>query len=68
MVIQIMLHSFFSEVSITKEEEEELLSWEILMRDTYVLSEQQAKSQSMEGLIQDSSQKYSPAESSPSSS
>ncbi|XP_043987924.1 transient receptor potential cation channel subfamily M member 2-like isoform X1 [Gambusia affinis] len=44
-------------VSITKEEEEELLSWEILMRDTYVLSEQQAKSQSMGGLIQDSSQK-----------
>ncbi|XP_008402157.1 transient receptor potential cation channel subfamily M member 2-like isoform X2 [Poecilia reticulata] len=38
-------------------EEEELLSWEALMRDTYMLSEWQAKSQSMEGRIQDSSQK-----------
>ncbi|XP_014879157.1 transient receptor potential cation channel subfamily M member 2-like, partial [Poecilia latipinna] len=38
-------------------EEEELLSWEALMRDTYMISERQAKSQSMEGRIQDSSQK-----------
>ncbi|XP_014869423.1 PREDICTED: transient receptor potential cation channel subfamily M member 2-like, partial [Poecilia mexicana] len=38
-------------------EEEEQLSWEALMRDTYMISERQAKSQSMEGCIQDSSQK-----------
>ncbi|XP_032424081.1 transient receptor potential cation channel subfamily M member 2-like isoform X1 [Xiphophorus hellerii] len=44
-------------VSIPKEEEDVLLSWEALMRDTFVLSERQAKSQSMEGHIQDSSQK-----------
>uniref|UniRef100_A0A3B5QIE0 Transient receptor potential cation channel, subfamily M, member 2 n=1 Tax=Xiphophorus maculatus TaxID=8083 RepID=A0A3B5QIE0_XIPMA len=65
--VKIMPHSFFPEVSIPKEEEE-LLSWEALMRDTFVLSERQAKSQSMEGRIQDSSQKYNPAESSLSSS
>ncbi|XP_054887505.1 transient receptor potential cation channel subfamily M member 2-like isoform X2 [Poeciliopsis prolifica] len=39
------------------EKEEELLSWEALMRDRYMLSEWRAKSRSMEGRIQDSSQK-----------
>uniref|UniRef100_A0A3B3XD50 Ion transport domain-containing protein n=1 Tax=Poecilia mexicana TaxID=48701 RepID=A0A3B3XD50_9TELE len=58
----------FSKKDFRGKEEEEQLSWEALMRDTYMISERQAKSQSMEGCIQDSSQKYNPAESSLSSS
>uniref|UniRef100_A0A3B3VMV6 Transient receptor potential cation channel, subfamily M, member 2 n=1 Tax=Poecilia latipinna TaxID=48699 RepID=A0A3B3VMV6_9TELE len=60
--------AFSKALDFRGKEEEELLSWEALMRDTYMISERQAKSQSMEGRIQDSSQKYNPAESSLSSS
>lgn len=38
-------------------EEDELLSWEALMKDRYLLSTQQEQSQSVERRIQDTAQK-----------
>ncbi|XP_076603767.1 transient receptor potential cation channel subfamily M member 2 [Chaetodon auriga] len=42
---------------LTENEEEELLSWEALMKDRYLLSTQQQQSQSMERRILDTAQK-----------
>lgn len=47
----------FSEHELPPMEEEELLSWEALMKDRYLLSTQQELSQSVEGRILDTAQK-----------
>uniref|UniRef100_A0A096MCP0 Transient receptor potential cation channel, subfamily M, member 2 n=1 Tax=Poecilia formosa TaxID=48698 RepID=A0A096MCP0_POEFO len=47
----------FTEKQLNPIEEEELLSWEALMKDRYLLSARQEKSQSMERCIPDTSQK-----------
>lgn len=47
----------FTETELPENEEEELLSWEALMKDRYLLSTQQEQSQSMERRILDTAQK-----------
>lgn len=47
----------FTETELSETEEEELLSWEALMRDRYLLSTQQEQSQSTERRILDIAQK-----------
>ena len=47
----------FSENELLESEEEELLSWEALMKDRYLQSTQQEQSQSMERRILDTAQK-----------
>lgn len=48
----------FSEIPLPENEEEELLSWEALMKDRYLLSTQQEQNQNMERRILDTAQKY----------
>jgi hypothetical protein len=44
-------------VELLQAEEEELLSWEALMKDNYLLSTRQEQSQSIERRINDTAQK-----------
>lgn len=48
---------FFTGQELEKTEEEELLSWEAYMKDNYLSSTRQVKSQSMEHRVQDTAEK-----------
>lgn len=54
---EVLENMCFSEIKLPVNEEEELLSWEALMKDRYLLSTQQEQSQSMERRIMDTANK-----------
>lgn len=47
-----------SEIELSKSQEEELLSWEALMKDRYLVSLQQEQKGNMERRVQETVQKY----------
>lgn len=47
-----------SEIKLSKSQEEELLSWEALMKDRYLVSLQQKQNGNMERRVQETVQKY----------
>lgn len=47
-----------SEIELSKSQEEELLSWEALMKDRYLVSLQQEQNGSTERRVQETVQKY----------
>lgn len=50
--------AIFSEIELLKSQEEELLSWEALMKDRYLVSLQQEQSGNTERRVQETVQRY----------